>query len=810
MDGAPLEEKRQTARCPGALHRRGGECDRVKLVTLLPLFCAVVLHRCCDLMMQSSTVPITRDLVFIGGGHSHAIALKQFGMNPLPGVRLTLISDVMHTPYSGMLPGYIAGLYAYDDCHIDLRPLTTWAGVRLILDRAVGLDLRHNRVMCAQHPPIAFDLLSIDVGSTPSVAAVPGAAEYAIPVKPISQFLAYWDAFVDEVKQHPRRSLSIGVVGGGAGGVELILSVQAHLQRVLHQAGCSTEHLSLHLFHRGAALLPERGAVVRRRMQRLLQQRGIHLHLKETVSEVGPDWVACESGLTVACDRLFWVTQAAAPSWLGEAGLATDQRGFIQVNDSLQSVSHPQVFAAGDVASMVNHPRPKAGVFAVRQGKPLFHNLRRALQQQPLRPFVPQTQFLILIGLGDRTAVASRGWLCWGPTRWIWRWKDHIDRVFMRQFSDLQPMIAAPNVAALPGHDTPVVPPPSAAMHCAGCGSKVGSSVLDEVLTQLRQPPPKPSAGTVLLGLEAADDAAVLRIPAGQVMVQTVDYFRALVSDPFVFGQIAAHHALSDLFAMGAEAHSALAIATLPFATEAILKETLYLLLSGAVQVLHQAGASLIGGHTTEGAELAFGLTCNGLSTPAHLWRKGGMQPGQVLLLTKALGTGTLFAADMHLKAKGRWIESAIQSMLVSNQQAAAILRQHRAIACTDVTGYGLLGHLAEMVRASQVAAQLDLAPLPILPGAVETLRQGYVSSLHPQNAQAARWVGPSAVVSDPLWFPLLVDPQTSGGLLAALPAEEAIACLKALHSQGYPESAIIGQVVPLDPHQPRIQVVMP
>ncbi|WP_448599826.1 FAD-dependent oxidoreductase, partial [Thermoleptolyngbya sp.] len=358
--------------------------------------------------MEAPT-PITQDLVLIGGGHSHVIALRMWGMNPIPGVRLTLITDVMHTPYSGMLPGYVAGLYDFDECHIDLRPLANFAGARLIGDRAVGLDLVQNRVLCAQHPAIAFDWLSLDIGSTPAVSTVPGATEHAIPVKPISQFLAQWEAIVQQISEQPQVPLRLGIVGGGAGGVELALSVQARLRRVLQQAGHPDTPLEIHLVHRGREILPERSPGMRRKMQNILTQRGIQLHLGETVVAVEPDGLRCESGHWIACDRPFWVTQASAAPWLKDSGLATDDRGFVQVNDCLQSTSHPQVFSAGDVATMVHHPRPKAGVFAVRQGKPLFENLRRAVLSKPLKPFVPQKEFLILVGTGNCTAVASRG-----------------------------------------------------------------------------------------------------------------------------------------------------------------------------------------------------------------------------------------------------------------------------------------------------------------------------------------------------------------------------------------------------------------
>jgi selenide,water dikinase len=738
--------------------------------------------------LQLHSAEITHDLVLLGGGHSHAIALKQFGMKPIPGVRLTLITDLSHTPYSGMLPAYVAGLYDFDACHIDLRRLSRYAGAVMVLDRAIGLDLSQSCVKLAAHPPIRFDLLSIDIGSTP--ATLPGSAEQIIPVKPISQFLRRWDQLIAQVTQQPGR-LRIAVVGGGAGGVELMLAIQSRLSRLYASLGQPVHLLELHLLHRDHRLIPERSVGLGRQVQQILTQRGVQVHLGEPVTQISTSnegkKICCQSGLTLECDQIFWVTQAAAADWLTTSGLHTDERGFILVNDYLQSVSHPQVFAAGDVATMVQHPHPKAGVFAVRQGKPLAQNLRRALAGEPFRSFVPQQEFLALIGMGDRTAIASRGQLALGPHPLLWRWKDWIDQRFMQKFRDLHMGMQMAEVKTSPKSGLEIPRP----MPCAGCGSKVGGSVLRQALERVQ--PDRLRRSDILLGLDAADDAAVLQVAAGQVMVQTVDHFRALVNDPYVFGQICANHCLSDLFAMNAEPQSALAIVTLPYATAVKLEETLYQLLSGAIQVLSEAGAVLVGGHTTEGAELAFGLTCNGLAAPAQLWQKSAMQPGQALILTKPLGTGTLFAAEMQLAAKGRWIEAAIETMRQSNQAAVACLQQCGATACTDVTGFGLAGHLLELVQASRVAVELDLDALPILLGAKETVQQGIFSSLYAQNLQAAKQIENLAEVQAHPLFPILFDPQTAGGLLASVPQEQAADCVTALKKAGYIEAHIVG-----------------
>lgn len=752
--------------------------------------------------MQQNQEPILKDLVLIGGGHSHAIVLRMFGMNPLPGVRLTLITTNSDTPYSGMLPGHIAGFYSHDECHIDLRPLAQFAQAQLYIGQVIGLDLKNNKVICANRPAVDFDLLSVDIGSTPAIVSVSGVAEYAIPAKPVAKLLKHWYQLLKSVAENSQEPIKIAIAGGGSGGVELALSMQAHLQQILQPSG----NLEIHLFQRHEELMPKHHHSVRQLVKQILTKRGIKLHLGETVSQVAPLTqqknqevlqIKCESGLTVECHKIFWVTQASAPQWLKSTGLGTDEQGFILVNDTLQSPTHPHVFAAGDIATMVNYPRPKAGVFAVRQGKPLFENLQRYLLGKPLKPYKPQKQYLSLIGTGDSKAIATTGAFTLPPYKLLWRWKDWIDRRFMARFHNLSEMkqnsqTSTPNLLRTQHSQL------STQIRCAGCGSKVGSTVLQSVLYRIQQEQPiEEDRKDIIIGLDSPDDAAVMQISTGQMLVQTLDYFPALINDPYIFGQISANHCLSDIFAMGAMPHSTLAIASIPYAAPAKVAESLYQLLSGAVKVLKIAGAPLIGGHTSESAELAFGLTCNGVVNPHKLLRKGGMQAGQVLILTKALGTGTLFAADMRCQAKGRWIDDAVESMLLSNQAAAMCLWKHGVTACTDVTGFGLLGHLMEMVQASGVAVELQLDAIPVLTGAIDTLAKGIFSSLYSENLQASSYIHNLIAVESHPKYPLLFDPQTSGGLLAAIPEAQANSCLAALQVLGYKQCSIIGSIKP-------------
>ncbi|WP_370263715.1 selenide, water dikinase SelD, partial [Limnobacter sp.] len=702
----------------------------------------------------------------------------------------------------GMLPGYIAGHYSYDEVHIDLGRLCAFAGARLFKDEVIGIDQAQGKVICKNRPPVAFDALSINIGSTPQVHVVPGAEESAVPVKPIAHFNARWLKLLDRVKSHAGPT-TIAVVGGGAGGVELTLAMQYRLRQELQTMGRNPDELAFHLFTADAHILPTHNPGVRSRFEQVLNQRGVHLHCKAEVQRVDAHTLKAANGHTLQADEIMWVTQAGGPAWLQNTSLELNAGGFVCVGPTLQSTRDPRIFAAGDIAHLVHTPLEKAGVFAVRMGKPLARNLHKFVQGKPLEQYRPQRTWLALISTGNQYAVASKGALGFAGA-WVWQWKDWIDRRFMAKFSDFPPMDPhakgaaaksnAANQVALSQEES-LQAISAIAMRCGGCGAKVGSTVLSRALGSL-----KPiDRDDVLVGLHAPDDAAIVKVPPGKAMVHTVDFFRAFVDDPYVFGKVAANHALGDIFAMGGEAQSATAVVTVPPGLEAKVEELLFQMMSGAVEVLNDAGCALVGGHTGEGKELALGFAINGLvdENLQGVMIKGGMRPGDAIVLTKPIGTGTLFAALPQLKTKGRWIQSALESMMHSNRAGAQCLREHGAKACTDLTGFGLLGHLVEMTRPSGVDAELHMGALPLLDGALDTVKAGIVSSLQPANVRLRRAIrNQSEWVSDPR-YPLLFDPQTAGGLLATVPAEQAQACVARLKTLGYPHTAIIGRILP-------------
>jgi selenide,water dikinase len=713
---------------------------------------------------------IVQDLVLVGGGHAHVHVLKRFGMQPVPGVRLTLIARDVEAPYSGMLPGYVAGHYRFDECHIDLLRLARFAGARLIHDEAVGLDRARGEVLCRAHPPIRYDIVSLDIGVTPRRDAVPGAAEQTVPVKPIDRFAERWEKLLDRAKLLGH--LRLAVVGGGAAGVELALAAGHRLAGLLGEAPevmLATREI----------LLPSHNPRVRAKFARILAERGIRVVTGNPVQRVEPGRLILADGNAIPFDEALWVTEAAAAPWLAETGLALDGDGFVATDEYLRSPSDPAVFAAGDVAAMRGHPRDKSGVYAVRAGPKLAENLRRALAARPLRRAVPQRRALALIATGDGRAVASRGAFA-AEGAGLWRLKQWIDRTWMRGYTELPEMDADEE-----------------AMRCGGCAAKVPADVLGQAMARLAPA----SGGAVQIGV--GDDAALVAFPGGPPLLQTVDFFRAMVSDPYLFGRIAATHALGDIYAMGGMPETALAIAALPPARPAITEHDLFHMLKGGTEVLEAAGAVLVGGHSAEAAEPALGFAVTGRPRPGRLLRKGGLKPGDRLILSKPLGTGVILAAEMRGRARARMVTGAIDSMLQSAAASSWIFSSHGATACTDVTGFGLAGHLLEMLRASSADATLDPDAIPALDGALELLAAGLASSLHASNLSALAAVENT---ESPALAALLIDPQTAGGLLAGVPASRAAACLSELRDIGY-RAAEIGIVAPMRGAAPCIRL---
>lgn len=696
--------------------------------------------------------PLTRDLVLIGGGHAHALVLRAWGMRPLAGARLTLIDPEPVAPYTGMLPGHVAGHYPREALEIDLVRLARHAGARLVMGRATGLDREGRRVAVEGRPDVAYDVLSIDVGITSAMPELPGFAEHGAAAKPLGAFAARWRA-------HLAAPGPVAVIGGGVAGCELSMAMAHALRAGGREPGVTVIE--------AREALRDLTPPARRRVLAAMDGLGVTLREGASVEAVEADRVRLEGGASVPAALTVGAAGARPWGWLAELGLETHE-GSLVVGPDL-ATSDPSVFAAGDCAHLSHAPRPKAGVYAVRAAPVLAHNLRAALTGGRRRAYRPQSRYLKLVSLGDRTAVANRSrwapsWLA--PAGAMWALKDRIDRRFMERLTDLPPM-------SEPGPPAEVALGAEAGPLCGGCGSKVGAGTLGAALAAL----PRPARADVE-GLPG-DDAAVLRV-GGAAQVLTTDHLRAFVLDPALHARIAAVHAMGDVWAMGAEPQAALASIVLERMGERLQAETLREVLAEASDVLRAAGAELVGGHTTMGAETTIGFAVTGLPSGRPIGLAGA-RPGDALVLTEPLGTGVVLAAEMAGCARGRDVAACLEMMARPQGEASRILSE--AMAMTDVTGFGLTGHLSAMCRASGVTAAIDWGAVPLLPGAAALSAEGVGSTLLPANRAAVPVEGPD----------LLFDPQTAGGLLAAVADGPAV--VRRLRDAGHASAAVVGEV---------------
>ena len=693
---------------------------------------------------------LRQQLVLAGGGHSHVLLLRRWIMRPSlrpADTAVVLVNRASTALYSGMVPAVVAGLHAHDSCAIDLRDLARRADVTFVRAEILGLNLDAFQLNLRDRPPLSFDQLSLDVGCQ---TRWHGAAGEAIQtVKPLEPFFAWLQERLLQPGNHRVR-----IRGGGAAAVELAFALRAR--------GLAPELLLRQ------STLSLGSAAANRAAERWLHQAGVRLH--RCVSDGEKADLAC--------------TGSEAPAWLAASGLSVDPRsGRVLTEATLKVRGHDHLFASGDCAVIASDPRPPSGVWAVRAAPVLVENLRRTLDQpgKPLRTWRPQRRALQLLGDGGASTAQPRALALYGP--WsvgpavgLWRLKDWIDRRFMASFRSAPAMDAAEPMA------------------CRGCAAKLPSRPLNNALARLQ--------GTAALG-RPEDASLVATNVDGEQMLQSVDGFPALLDDPWLNARLTTLHACSDLWACGARLHSVQVLLTVPEAAANLQQEWLFQSLAGVRSVLDPLAVPLLGGHTMEGrdgAGLALALSVNGVVPAQRHWPKGPLPQGSLLLITRPIGSGVLFAAGMAGRAVPAWIDKALDTMQQPQAALVELLADHSCMACTDITGFGLLGHLGEMLGSGQ-KVRLTPAAIPAFDGALPLLEQGLASTLAPANAEALALLEPGGAVEldglasaaqQQLW----IDPQTCGPLLAALPASRAPQALAALHRAGFARAALIGEVL--------------
>ena len=750
---------------------------------------------------MQSTLP-QHDIVLLGVGHTNSHVLRMWKMQPMPGARLTCVSNYPVATYSGMLPGVLAGLYPPERMEVDLVRLCAAAGARLIVGDVTGLDVQKRELLIADRPPLPFDVLSIGLGSVPNRTGLMEADDSLLEVKPMQTFLPRLeqrlqllasggnqppDTFEKKLSLTPKPDpnplpspLRITIVGGGAGGVELAFCLPMRVRSVLGNAP-----FSITLIDSGDKLLKGSSAGLVRRVERDFAERSVKVLLGRRVTQVKHGSAILDNGETIPGDLVLWVTSAAPPPLIKDFDLPKDDRGFLLTARTLQSTRGDPIFVVGDTGTIEGEKLPKAGVYAVREGPVLWENLQRILSKEPLRDYKPQRGFLKLLNRGDGTALGEyQGFSMEG--KWVWRLKDRIDGKFMDMYQEYSPGMLANEPPGLPQRSADGRPQ----MRCAGCGGKVGASILSRALARLDIPRNE----HVLLGLDAPDDAALILPTPGRAIAATVDFFQAPLDDPYLVGRMAALHAASDVLAKGARPIAALAMATIPPGPERKQEQLLYELLAGGLRELNSMGATLAGGHTIEGSNITIGFTILAEQPSDSVRTKGKLRKGDVLILTKPLGVGVLLAAHMQAKCKAEWFGPLMETMLQSNAPAAALFDEFAVAAATDITGFGLAGHLLEMLRPANLAAELFWENIQLLPGTGELLAEGLESALAPANRQVESEVDDGPALCLLPAYSVIFDPQTCGGLLVGVAENRAAAFINRLGDLQF-SAAVIGRI---------------
>ena len=716
-------------------------------------------------------------IVLLGAGHTNAHVLRMWKMKPIENAQLVCVSNYPIATYSGMMPGVLAGQYDIPDMEIDLVRFCASAGVRLVLGNVTGIDRDQRELQFSDRPPLAYDFLSVGIGSRPTTNGVDVKDDSKlVAIKPMQTFLERLKTHLQTITK-PQTKPRIAIVGGGIGSIEIAFCLDRRIKDTPEslglKAGQQAEITLVTGSQRVGAGLVES---TQNRVKTVFDSHGIQQQTGSRVKSIDGPRLQLADGSSHDFDLIIWATSAVAPELLSIFDLDVDDRGFLKTRPTLQTVADGHIFVVGDSGTMVDFDMPKAGVFAVRQGPVLWDNLQRFVWQRKLVNYQPQQSFLKLINTADGKTIAERGQRSFYG-RWCWRLKNRIDKKFMRMYQDYTPM---PMLPATPTTDEDV-------MRCLGCGGKIGSQLLSSVLDELEVP----EHPAVIIGLDQPDDAAIVKTQDNQVTV-TTDFFASPLDDPYLSGRIAVLNSVSDCFVMGAQPTGALAMIQLPLGHPRAQRQVMRELMAGAVEELNRAGAAIVGGHSIEGPRLLAGFTVlgNQLSDPKT---KGMLKPGDQLILTKPIGSGVLLAALMQGKLPAKDYQPMIQSMLKSNQVALKLIDKFGILAMTDVTGFGLAGHAAEMLKASQCSATIRMDDVPRLQGCQGLIEAGVESTLTPDNRLAAAKVQLGDLNGSR--YASLFDPQTCGGLLLGIDSGSVDASLEFLANQGFEKSAVIGEV---------------
>ncbi|WP_413389792.1 selenide, water dikinase SelD [Prochlorococcus marinus] len=701
-------------------------------------------------------------LVLAGGGHTHALVLLRWAMNPKlkPAGMITLVNKSSSTIYSGMFPGVVAGKYKIDEILIDLRNLASKAGVSFVMAEIEGIDTKKKKLLLAGRPEIEYSLLSLNVGTKTNLnskSLIRGDKDLAVPIKPFLEsykFIVGQDIHEDNPSAKP-----FLIIGGGFAGIEIAFSLRKRW--------------------------PKRSIIIRVKSQRKLSK-----NLLEKLSDLKIE--ITEKYPSILCPKLI-CTGNKSFEWIKDSGFLLDENGRILTKKTLQVHNYPELFAVGDCGVIKDHPRPSSGVWAVRSAKPLAKNLERINKGLKLKEWKPQRKAIQLLDI-NYVNKKSKAFISWsqlmiGPFDFLSRLKESIDKKFVSKFNLIQDidkeMLAEKEM-----------------IKCRGCAAKLAYAPLNTALKKLD-----------LIESSIDDSINIGILNSSKTLIQSVDGFPSLISDPWLNGRLLALHSCSDIWACGGSVISAQSVVNLPSLPNDLQQELLFQVLKGINSALTIQGAKLIGGHTLESRNMSedpfslgieSSLTVNGIIDHNHnFWSKGGMKKGDQILISRSLGTGIIFSAFMNGQVKPYILDSVLKEMNKSQHETVNYINQLTNLypsskiinACTDITGFGLLGHLSEMLESTnsdQLKMNLDplkivleLDNIPVYNGVKELVEKGFESTFAPSNETFLKNIEgdknlrfeliyndfPSNLSFYNTMLKILVDPQTCGPLVVSCPS---------------------------------------
>ena len=703
-------------------------------------------------MIQIEEIPITNDLVLIGGGHSHLSVLMKLSKRPINGNRITLITNEIDTPYSGMIPGYIEGIYSWRDSHIDLYRLCLKLNVRFIHAEVERVSAYEKEIYFKDRPKIKFDVLSINTGIQSNNREIKGAAKYCLPVKPISKLT---NNFLNKITNFK----SIAFIGGGAGSVELALAIKKRFLNI-------NQDIKITIITGKRGLLSTFPQKTKLTSLKTLEKFKIDIIEYKRVLEVKPKQIILSDKSLLKIDKAILSTNSMTPKWLAKSDILLTKDNYILVNKSFQT-NYKYVFASGDVIDFNNQNLKKAGVFAVRSGKPLAINIRKFILGKKLVEYKFNKNYLALIGTSKRSAIATKYNLTFN-SRFFFYLKKYIDQNFIKKFSDFRirkkftlDALKTDVLNIFVKHKEKITDK-NDIMQCKGCAAKVPLNALKQAL-------PKDIVST-------SEDA--VSVPGHPELYQTVDMISSIITDPFLLGKIAANHSISDMVSVNSKITSAMMILQLPLSKTEINSRDLEQVLLGANEIFKTIDCPLIGGHTMIGKDkdpiIGFSILGQKQKKIKIVKNRRKIKTKDLLILTEKIGSGLIFAGINNYLIDSHFQIDVIKQMIKGNLNFGKISNQLNILSMTDITGFGLANHLLNLIKRDNSKTGLTIYPnkIPLFEGVNECLNKDIKSSLFKSNYDIAQkdiiYKRDKSKLDN-----ILYDPQTVGGIAFIIPQEE-------------------------------------